>query len=365
MISIAKPYFNKREIDAVTQVLRSGMIAQGEVTKKLENEFKTLCGARYAIATNNGTSALHTALYAVDLRPGDEVITTPFTFIATINSILMIGAKPVFVDIDPRTYNLDPTKIEQVISKKTKAILVVNLYGQPADYNAINAVAKKHNLIVIEDAAQSINASFKKKQSGNLGDIACFSLYATKNVTCGEGGMITTNNSKYYERALLFRNHGQPPNKRYTYADLGYNYRMTDIQSAIALEQLKKINTITKKRQNLARRYDDELNNIQGLVIPFKQNSTSHVFHQYTLRITPKFKINRDTLQSILFKKGIQTVVYYPATLNHFPHIKIVCKIPAMLEVAETASREVLSVPIHPSLTIQELTYITRMIKEI
>lgn len=363
MIKISQPIIKEEEIRAVEKVLKTGIIAQGPIVAKLEREFTKLCGTRYTIATNNGTSALHTALYSIGLKQGDEVITTPFTFIASANSILMVGAKPVFVDIDEKTFNIDPKKIEAAITNKTKAILAVNLYGQPADYDPINRIAKKYRLLVIEDAAQSINATYKDKKSGNLSDIGCFSFYATKNIMCGEGGMITTNNKTFYERAKLFRNHGQPEGKRYDYVDLGYNYRMTDILAAIAIEQLRKVDQITKKRQENAKRYSRAFRHIKGLVTPYVGKDRTHAYHQYTLRVTKKFKMTRDKFKTYLEKKGIQSNIYYPKPLYYFNHLKKYkrdnCK------TAEQISKEVLSIPVHPLLKNSEIDYIIDTITSI
>src|SRR3990167_6008515 len=245
MITISDPVIDNNEIKAVTKVFCSRQITQGKIVYNLEDIFAKFCGTKYAVATNSGTSALHTALYAIGIRPGDEVITTPFTFVATANAILMVGATPVLIDIDPKTYNLDPQKIEKAVTKKTRAIIAVNLYGQPADFDEINKIAKKHKLIVVEDAAQSVNTTYKTKRSGSFGDISCFSFYATKNITCGEGGMITTNNKSYFQKAKQFINHGQKTNGIYEYVDIGLNLRMTDIEAAILLEQLKKVDWIT------------------------------------------------------------------------------------------------------------------------
>ena len=217
-----------------------------EVNAKLEKEFAKYVGAKYGIATNSGTSALHVALLAAGIGEGDEVITTPFTFAATGNSILYTGARPVFVDIDPETFTIDPAKIEEAITDKTKAIMPVQLYGQSADMDAIMKIAKEHDLIVIEDAAQAHGAEYKGEMVGNLGDMACFSFYPTKNMTTSEGGMITTNSEEFAENAKVYRAHGSAT--KYHHDVLGYNFRMTDIAAAIGLEQLKKIDSFNEKR---------------------------------------------------------------------------------------------------------------------
>lgn len=362
-INISKPIIKKQECDAVLEILKSGKIVQGIKVAKLEYKFKKLCGTKYAIATNNGTSALHTALHSIGLKSGDEVITTPFTFVATTNSILMAGAKPVFVDTDEKTYNLDPKKIQKVITNKTRAILVVNLYGQPANYDEINLIAKKNNLIVVEDAAQSINAEYNDKKSGNLADIACFSLYATKNIMCGEGGMITTNNKEYFEKAHLFRQHGQDLNKKYEYSGLGYNYRMMDLQAAIALVQLKRIDSITNKRQKNAQIYDKYLSNIPGLIIPYTVSNVKHVFHQYTIRLTQDFKGSRVQFIDYLNKKSIGTAIYYPTLLHLVPHIAKFGYKEGDFPISELIAKQVVSIPVHPLLTRNDLHYIIESIR--
>lgn len=365
MIPISKPIIDKGEIEAVSKVLKSGFIIQGEKTKKLEEKFLNMTGAKYAVATNSGTAALHTTLYSIGIKAGDEVITTPFTFIASANSILMVGAKPVFVDIDENTFNIDPYKIEDAVTKRTKAILAVSLYGQSADYNPINRIAKKYKLLVIEDAAQSINATYKGKKSGNLADISCFSFYATKNIMCGEGGMITTNNKIYYDRAKRFRHHGQDEKVRYEYFDLGYNYRLTDMQAAIALTQLKRLEKVTKRRQKIASRYNQAFRDIKGLIIPYTADDRGHVYHQYTLRITKDFKMTRDELKIYLEKKGIQSNIYYPKPLYAFKHLQSVKINRKNYSVAERIVSDVLSIPVHPLLTKKDVSYIIVTISSI
>lgn len=364
MIQISKPNIDKKEIDSVLKVLNSGHLVQGAVVQNFEKTFSEECGVKFAIATNSGTSALHTALYAAGIKEGDEVITTPFTFVATANSILMLGARPIFADIDPGTFNIDPTKIIEKINKRTKAILVVNLFGLPANYKEIKKIANKYNLIIVEDAAQSVGASYFGKQSGNLADIACFSLYATKNIISGEGGMITTSNKLYFERSKRFRNHGQDEERRYIYHGLGYNYRMTDLSAAIGLEQIKKLKMFTKRRQEIAEKYNSEFKNIEGIIVPEAPKATSSVYHQYTLRVTKKFKLTRDELKEYLLQKGIGSNVYYPVPLYRFKHLKFNSKI-SEFPVAEQMSKEVISIPVHPLLSDVEVKYIIRTIKSI
>lgn len=356
-INISEPQIEEKEIKAVVNVLKSRNIVQGELVAKIEEKFSKLCGVEYAIATSNGTSALHTALFAAGVGEGDEVITTPFTFVATVNSILMVGATPVLVDIDEGTFNINPREIEKAVSKKTKAIITVDLYGQPVDYSEIRKIAKKHKLIIIEDAAQSVNASYKGKKTGNLADIGCFSFYATKNITCGEGGMVTTNNKNFYIKAKEFINHGQRIGKNYDYVGIGYNYRMTDIAAAILLEQLKKVDMFTKKRQKNANRYNNAFFRTNGIIIPEIAPNRTHVFHQYTIRVAQPFPITRDRLKVLLESKGIMSRIYYPIPLYRFFHIKKDSRI-FDCPVTDRVSREVLSLPVHPALSKSEIDYI-------
>lgn len=361
-IPLVKLKLSEREQKSVAAVLKSGVLVQGPNVLALENEFAKLCGVRHAIATNSGTSALHTALQILGIGEGDEVITSPFTFVATANAILMTGAKPVFVDILEDTFNINPELIEKKITKNTKAILPVDLYGQSADYKKINRIAKKHNLFVIEDAAQSIGAVYRDKKTGSLADIACFSLYATKNIIAGEGGMITTNSDKFNKKARLFRSHGQDENDKYNYLGLGYNYRMTEVSAVIAREQLKKINEITNKRNKIAELYNNELINIKGLITPIVKDGVS-ACHQYTIRVTKESKLSRDELKKSLEKMGIQTFIYYPRGLYSFEHLRFNHKSKDFL-VVEKIINEVLSIPVNPYLTKEEIYYIIEAIKK-
>lgn len=364
MIVLNRPSVSNHEAEAAAKVILSGHLAQGKYVAELEKKFALLCGSKYAIAVNNGTAALHTALLAIGLKAGDEVITTPFTFIATANAVSMIGAKPVFADIDLETFNLDARTIEKLITKKTKAILVVNLYGQPATYTEIRKVARRHNLIIVEDAAQSVYATYKRRRSGNLADISCFSFYATKNIMSGEGGMITTNNKRYANFSQLIRNHGQGKEKKYDYKFLGYNYRMTDVLAAVAIEQLKKIRLFTKRRQLIARKYTKEIIKIRGLIPPIVGKNRSHVYHQYTIRVTSLYGKSRDELQTYLLEKGIQSTVYYPKPLYTFSYLREGKKLPQYVNT-ECAAAECLSIPINTNITDRQVAYIISVLQNI
>lgn len=349
MINIAQPIIAEEEIAAVNDVLASGMLAQGPKVAEFEANFAAYCGTKYAVAVNSGTAALHAALYAAGVRQEDEVITTPFSFIATINPILMLSAKPVLVDISTETFNIDSTLLEAAISKKTKAIIPVHLYGQPANMDEINAIAVKHGLLVIEDACQAIGATYGDKKAGNLGDLGCFSLYATKNIMCGEGGVVTTNNENHALAIKKFRQHGMTAT--YDYDELGYNYRMTDLQAAIAVEQLRKVDNFNTRRQQNAEALSEGLENVNGIELPRTGEGRSHVFHQYTVRVNDDFPRSRDDFVKVLRENGVGAGVYYPKPLHAYPHIAKLGYALGDFPEAEKAASQVVSLPVHPSLT--------------
>lgn len=363
MINIAQPTIEQEEIKAVNDVLKSGMLAQGPKTAELEENFAKYCGTEYAVAVNSGTAAIHAALFAAGVREGDEVITTPFSFIATINPILMLGAKPVLVDIDPVTYNINVDKIEEAITDKTKAIIPVHLYGQPCDWKKLSEIASKHDLKIVEDACQAIGATYDSQKTGSLGNAGCFSLYATKNIMCGEGGVVTTNDEEYAKAMKRYRQHGM--DGPYQYHHLGYNYRITDLQAAIAVEQLKKVDVFTERRQYNAEYLNSELSNIKGLVLPVTAPNRTHVYHQYTIRITDDFALSRDEFVAALRAAGVGAGVYYPKPLHLIEHIAQVTGYKEG-DFAETerAAKQVLSLPIHPQVSDEDLATIVRVIKE-
>lgn len=351
MIPIAKPSIAQEEIEAVKSVLLTGNIAQSKKVEEFEKQFSDYIGTEYAISTSNGTTALHVALLSNGIGKGNEVITTSFTFVATANSVLFTGAKPVFVDIDQNSFNLDPSLIEDKITKKTKAIMPVHLYGQAADLKAINDLCEDHNLILIEDAAQAHGAKFDGKKVGSFGT-GCFSFYPTKNMTTSEGGMITTNKKSVYEKARKFRNHGQE--KRYYYDTLGFNFRMTDICAAIGICQLKKLDDFNKIRQNNAEFYSKKLSKLEYLECPKTAPNKEHVFHQYTLRIKDG---RRDEVIQGLEKAGIGYGIYYPMPLHKQPlYIELGYK--DKLKETEKAADEVISIPVHPLLNKEETEHI-------
>ncbi len=347
------------------KVLKKKQLSQGPVVKKFEEKFAKYCGAKYAIAMNNGTATLHSALYALGVQAGDEVITTPFTFVATANAILMQQAKVVFCDIEDTTFNIDATKLEKKITKKTRAIMPVDLFGHIYDVDRINAIGKKHKLPILEDAAQSVAAEYKGQRSGSICDAASFSLYATKNMTAGVGGVVTTDDEDIMEKCKLFRHHGQDEHQVYEYIQFGYNYRMMDMIAAIAVEQLKKINKFTKTRRDNAKRLTEGLQDIPGLILPTERQGYKHVYHQYTVRITPEFGMSRDEFEKKMAAKGIMCKVYYPKPLHVYPHFNQMGYKLGDFPVAEKLAKEVISIPVHPLVTPEDIKFIIKTIKSL
>ncbi len=345
MIPIAQPQIGEEEKRAVLEVLESGMLAQGPRVQAFEAAFADYCGVRHAIATSSGTTALHVAMLAHGIGPGDEVITTPFSFVATANSVLYTGARPVFVDIDAATFNIAPECIEAAVTPHTRAILPVHLFGLPADMDAILAVAERHGLAVIEDAAQAHGAECRGRRVGSFGT-GCFSFYPTKNMTSAEGGMITTDDPEIAEQCRLIRQHGMK--RRYYHDSLGYNFRMTDVHAAIGLPQLAKLESFNETRIANASFLSEHL---QGVVTPAVPKGRRHVFHQYTVRVT---RGRRDPVQAALTAKGIGTGVYYPVPL-HMQRVYLAQGDGGFFPESERAAQEVLSLPVHPGLSRGDL----------
>ncbi len=358
MIPIAKPLIGEEEKKAVMEVLSSGMLAQGEKVAAFEKSFAEFIGVKHAIATSNGTTALHAALVGLGIGHGDEVITTSFTFIATANAIKMAGGTPVFVDIDEQTFNLDPAKIEAAITSKTKVIMPVHLFGLSAAMDQITTIAQKYNLKIIEDACQAHGADICGKKAGSFG-VGCFSFYGTKNMTTGEGGMITTDDDVLASKIRKIISHGSE--RRYVHSSLGYNYRMTDLVAAIGIEQLKKLPHFTNKRKENAEKLSSSLSSIKGLITPLLE--PGHVFHQYTLRVTPDFPLPREKLIEHLTLRGIASSVFYPIPIHQqeayhdYNHQR--------LPITECTSREVISLPVHPDLTDDNIKRIIAAFEEL
>ena len=357
MADIKVPYLDlkaqyrsiKPEIDeAIARVLESCQFVLGPEVAAFENEFAAYCGTTDCIAVNSGTSALHLALLAAGVGPGDEVITVPFTFVASVATILYTGAKPVLVDIEPRTFNMNPAAIQAAISPRTKAIMPVHLYGHPADMDFVVDVARKHGLIVIEDAAQAHGARYKGRPVGSISDIACFSFYPAKNLGAyGEGGAVTTSNPVYAGKIRSLRDWGQ--DRKYHHVLHGYNYRLEAIQGAILRVKLRHLETWTEARRRIVEKYGDLLADTD-VVLPTEMEWARHVYHLFTVRSK-----NRDATQAALLNQGIQTGVHYATPVHLQPAYRDLGYGPGSLPESEKAAKEVLSLPMYPELTDAQL----------
>jgi perosamine synthetase len=360
-IPVARPAIGQDEISAVTAVLESGILASGERVVEFEKKFADYCGTTHAVAINNGTAALHAALLAADIGPGDEVIVPSFTFFATASAVSMTGAKPVFVDVNEKTFCIDPDQVENHITPKTKAVIGVHLFGQPFDIQGIKQVCESHNLTLIEDAAQAQGAMWNSEKAGAMGHMGCFSFYATKNMTTGEGGMVTTSDKALNERLRLLINHGQ--SEKYLHTRIGYNYRLTDVAAAIGLVQLKKLEKFNTRRRKNAEYYDTHLS-VKGLITPFVAPGMHHVYHQYVVRLTDEFPLKRADFMEYLKVKGIGTAVHYPIPIHHQP-VYARANEGDSCPISTSLSTSVLSIPVHPLLDQKELAYICDAINRV
>lgn len=355
-IPIAKPIITNEELMAIEDVFKSGMLAQGKIVNEFENKFSEYTEVKNSIAISNGTVALDLTLKVLGIKNGDEVITTPFTFIATANAILYQRARPMFVDINEKTFNINPDNIIDKITQNTKAVIGVHLFGHPFDVKAIQDICEDHKLLLIEDCAQAHGAEYQERKVGSFGT-GCFSFYPTKNITTGEGGMITTSDNDTTDLCRLLRNHGQ--SSKYFHTILGYNYRMTDIQAAIGIVQLKKLDEFNKKRIQNAE-YLNENIDIEGIITPYRKNNVKHVYHQYVITIDENI-INREKLIRYLISKGIGSAIHYPVPIYKQPlYQKLGFK--ENCPITERLANTVLSLPIHPSLKEEDLKNIANTI---
>lgn len=354
MMNIAEPQLNGEELEAVAAVISSGILAQGPKVADFEEAFAGYVGCEHAVAVSSGTAALHCALLAHGIGKGDEVITTPFSFVASANSVLYTGAKPIFADIEAETFTLDPEKIQDKLSPKTKAILPVHLYGHPAEMKAILELAEDHHLTIIEDSCQAHGAEYRGKKVGSFGT-GTFSFYPTKNMTTGEGGMLTTDDGQVAEKARLLRAHGSKV--RYLHEMLGYNLRMTDIAAAIGLVQLGKLDAFNASRQKNAAFLSKGLAGLAGVKAPSRKEGCTHVYHQYTIRAEA-----RDRVAAVLNEHEIGTGIHYPRPIHKQPLYEGL-GYRDVLPVAEKAAEEVLSLPVHPGVSQGGLEKIVRVIR--
>ncbi|BAU08971.1 Cys/Met metabolism pyridoxal-phosphate-dependent enzyme [Fischerella major NIES-592] len=345
---------------AVLEVLTSGRYIGGPVVEGFEQQFAAYNGVNECVVCNSGTDALYLALRAFNIGADDEVITTPFTFIATSEVINAVGAKPVFVDIDATTFNLDLEQLAAAITPKTKAIIPVHLFGQPVDMTALMSIANTHNLIVIEDCAQSTGATWNSQRVGSIGHIGCFSFYPTKNLGgCGDGGAITTNDPEIAAKLRVLKEHGQK--NRYIHEEIGVNSRLDAIQAAILQIKLRYLDVWNQKRQAIAFRYQQFLNQVPGIIPPQELNGGKGVWNQYTIRVLNN---KRDWVRNQLQERGVNTMIYYPRPLHLQPVYESLNYQPGQLPVSEQASQEVLSLPMFPELSEEQQDQVIYSLKD-
>lgn len=343
---------------ALSMVIEKGRFILGENVSKLEAEIAAYCGAKHAIGVASGTDALHLSLRACGVGPGDEVITSPFTFVATADAIAYCGATPVFVDIKPNTFNLDPRLAEKAITKKTRAILPVHIYGQVCEMDILAEICEKNDLFLIEDAAQAIGAEYNGKKAGSIGDISCFSYFPTKNLGCfGDGGMVTTNDDALAKEVRVLRGHGS--RKTYHYDIIGYNSRLDEIQAAVIRVKLPHLESYSAARRKNAALYRKQLKEIDEITLPHEDPKGKHAYHQFTIRVK-----DRNELFEFLKLKGVGRMVYYPLSLHLQAAFKELGYKDGDLPESEAVQSEVLSLPIFPELTENELLEACKAIKE-
>jgi perosamine synthetase len=367
------PWITNEDKKAVLEALASRWLTGGPRAKELERRFTNYLSVKHAVSVNSCTAALHVAMRTLNLGPGDEVIVPVLTFAATANAPLFVGAKTVFADVDERTLNISPKDIQDKITEKTKAIIVVHYGGQPCDMKEIMQTARQHNLHVVEDCAHSLGAEYMGQKTGVIGTIGCFSFYPTKIITTLEGGLITTNDKKIAEQSKILREHGMTKSAfdrekkatwYYDVVDMGYNYRLNEVQAALGVSQLKRIEEINERRIGAARYYSQKLEEIAGIIPPYEAKDRTHIYHLYVIRVTEKCCIDRDELYKKLSAKGIGLSVHYtPLHLFDFYKKKLGYK-EGDFPFAEKISEEILSLPLFPTLSKKQIDYVVKQISE-
>lgn len=367
LIRINEPLIGDEEISAVVEVLRSGILTDksgmGPRVVEFERRFAEYTGAKYAVAVSSGTAALHAALLAAGVEPGDEVILPSFTFSATAEAVLLTGAKLVFADIDEKTYTITLESVENSLSRKTRAIIPVDLYGLPVDLDPILEMAEKRDISVIEDAAQSIGATYNNRPIGGISHLTCFSFYPSKNMTTGEGGMITTNDDDLVEALRMIRTHGE--SKPYWVERLGHNYRMTELQAAMGIVQLQRLPKNLERRRENAAILTEKLGRAKKLILPSETEDRRHAWNLYTVRVKGANRGKRNKIVEYLRSKRVSAEVYYPTPIHLLPYYKRTFGFKkGMLPNTERASSQVISLPVHPKLTPEHLDSIAKTLRK-
>jgi len=366
-IPLARPDITNLERKAVLEVLKTPYLSLGPKLKEFEEEITKFIGVKYAIGVNSGTSALHLIIRALGIKEGDEVIATPFSFIASANCVLFERAKPVFVDIDEKTLNIDPNKIERAITKKTKAILAVDIFGHPADWDKLKKIAKKYKLFLIEDSAEALGSEYKGKKCGSFGEAAIFGFYPNKQITTGEGGMVVTNDRKIAKLCRSMRDQGREKGGGWHfYQRLGYNYRLSDINCALGIAQLSRIKEILEKREKIANMYNERLKNLSELGIPYIAPDIKTSWFVYAIRLKERYqKKDRDKILEKLRKRGIQCSDYFPPIHLQPFYRKIFGYKLGNFPICETISQRTIALPFYNNLKEKEIDYVVRNLKEI
>jgi perosamine synthetase len=367
LIRINQPMIGREEIDAATEVLKSGILTEksgmGPRVLEFEKEFARYVGARHAVAVTSGTAALHSALLVAGVKQGDEVVLPSFTFHSTAEVVLLAGAQPVFADVDPDTYTVTADTVESVMTRNTKAIVPVHLYGLPADLDPLRKLAKERSVTLIEDAAQAHGAEYNGTKIGSIGDMTCFSFYAVNNMTTGEGGIVTTNDDDYSERLRMVRTHGEQ--RPYWPVTIGHNYRMSELLAAIGLAQLRKLALFVEQRRKNARFLSEKIGVLGKVIRPKEPNGRKHAWYLYTLRLRGANAGKRNKIIEKLRSKNIEAAVYYESPLHLLPLYRDLLTTRRPLPETEKACRQVFSIPVHPRLSEPELEYIFDTLKRV
>jgi perosamine synthetase len=360
-LPVSEPSLGMRELELLTDCVLSGWISSaGKYVDRFEKMFADFCDARFAISTCNGTTALHLALLAAGIGAGDEVIVPSLTFIATANAVTYTGARPIFVDVDPFTWNIDPELAEAAVTPRTKAIIPVHLYGQPADMDPINELGRRRHLIVIEDAAEAHGAEYHGRRVGSLGDVGVFSFYGNKIITTGEGGMVVTDREDIASRVRVLRDHGMDPHRRYWHTLLGFNYRMTNLQAAVGVAQMEKIDAIIAQKLDMASAYRGILSGAQGVTLPVEVEGIRNVYWLFTLLLSPSIFGNRESIVARLNQKGIETRPVFPPV-----HIQPIYSTGQHLAIAESISQTGISLPSSVGITRGDVSLISSSLLEL
>jgi perosamine synthetase len=370
-----RQWIDEEDIEAVVKVLKGDYLTTGPTINDFEHGVARYVGAKYAVAFSSGTAALHGACYAAGIGQGDEVITTPLTFAASANCVLYQGGTPVFADIDDETYNICPSSIEKQVTEKTKAIIPVDFTGQPVDLDSILKIAKEKNLIVIEDAAHALGATYRGKKVGSISDMTMFSFHPVKHITSGEGGIITTNNIEYYEQLLKFRSHGITREQNemeshhgpwyYEMHSLGYNYRMTDIQAALGLSQIKKISRYVELRQEYVRMYNTAFKEVKQIQIPYQRNEGISSWHLYIIRLQmDKLKVGRKEIFEALVRENIGVNVHYIPVYLHPYYQKLGYK-QGLCPIAEKVYADIITLPLFPKMSKEDVYDVIKAVKKV